>query len=605
MMFISARQRTIIFWTLTGIATLIGIFHASSLKYVNDDCFISFRYAKNLVNGLGLVYNAGERVEGYTNFLWTLIIAGGMKLNLDPVPFSMWLGIGFYALNILLFAYLSWKFLPNITSGTSEQDLSNVTLDEKGNNLTSQKPSLFFLTIPLTSLALCLHHDFNAYATTGLETSMYTFFVCLGFALLLFANGWKRLVASGFVFVLAMMTRPDGVIFLAASCVYILFTKKKLIKTYLYFLAPSLLIFLPYWLWRYNYYGYFFPNTFYAKSGNLEYYSQGLEYTWLYFKTYYVFLSIGILALLYIWKTKKELTSTLVKKVWDSLHNDSHILQRILLCCLFIGIYSFFIIRVGGDFMFARFFIPITPILFILIETLLNRVSSRFVFLLVSIVIIATTYLRFDQFQQTPNVGYIADEAQFYPISSHEKTKEKGLILHKYFSVQPVRVAFWAGQLRLMYYADPPYALEASAGLTDPELAHQTLSERGRPGHEKKATFEYFYKKKIQFFFGASDPPPQGQFVLNAILFDNVVAKIISYDNKIMTSLATYPEIHFVHFPEYLDQYMAHIGELPPDRIPIDYSFFKLYYFNNNQDTLRQIAFENYFKSLEEKQIHN
>src|SRR5207247_899918 len=40
-----------------------------------DDAFISFRYAQHLVDGYGLVFNPGERVEGYTNFLWTMIMA--------------------------------------------------------------------------------------------------------------------------------------------------------------------------------------------------------------------------------------------------------------------------------------------------------------------------------------------------------------------------------------------------------------------------------------------------------------------------------------------------------------------------------------------------
>jgi hypothetical protein len=37
-----------------------------------DDAMISMRYARNLAEGYGLVWNPGERVEGYTNPLWTL-----------------------------------------------------------------------------------------------------------------------------------------------------------------------------------------------------------------------------------------------------------------------------------------------------------------------------------------------------------------------------------------------------------------------------------------------------------------------------------------------------------------------------------------------------
>ena len=49
-----------------------------------DDAYISYRYALNFVQGHGLVYNPGEPVEGYTNFLWTVFIAAGMPLGLHP-----------------------------------------------------------------------------------------------------------------------------------------------------------------------------------------------------------------------------------------------------------------------------------------------------------------------------------------------------------------------------------------------------------------------------------------------------------------------------------------------------------------------------------------
>jgi len=40
-----------------------------------DDAFITFRYARNIVHGLGFVYNAGERVLGTTTPLYTLLMA--------------------------------------------------------------------------------------------------------------------------------------------------------------------------------------------------------------------------------------------------------------------------------------------------------------------------------------------------------------------------------------------------------------------------------------------------------------------------------------------------------------------------------------------------
>jgi arabinofuranosyltransferase len=53
---------------------------------LQDDAMISMRYAKNLTSGFGLVWNpGGERVEGFTNPLWVLFMAG---LHLLPIPAS-------------------------------------------------------------------------------------------------------------------------------------------------------------------------------------------------------------------------------------------------------------------------------------------------------------------------------------------------------------------------------------------------------------------------------------------------------------------------------------------------------------------------------------
>ena len=68
--------------------SLAGLSRAASLAWVSDDAFISFRYAENWIAGHGLVFNVGERVEGYTNLLWTLAVGVCMRLGADPVAAS-------------------------------------------------------------------------------------------------------------------------------------------------------------------------------------------------------------------------------------------------------------------------------------------------------------------------------------------------------------------------------------------------------------------------------------------------------------------------------------------------------------------------------------
>ena len=59
-----------------------------------NDAFISFRYARNLLEGHGLVFNPGEYVEGYSNFLWILELAALWGVfGLRPEHTAPWLSV--------------------------------------------------------------------------------------------------------------------------------------------------------------------------------------------------------------------------------------------------------------------------------------------------------------------------------------------------------------------------------------------------------------------------------------------------------------------------------------------------------------------------------
>lgn len=58
-----------------------------------DDDYICYRYARNLIEGNGLVFQSGFRVEGFTNPLWVMLIAGALKFGIDPAVFSRVVGL--------------------------------------------------------------------------------------------------------------------------------------------------------------------------------------------------------------------------------------------------------------------------------------------------------------------------------------------------------------------------------------------------------------------------------------------------------------------------------------------------------------------------------
>ena len=563
--------RRMMYFLLVAVAVVVGVLWASGLSYVDDDCFVSFRYAKNLINGLGLVYNAEERVEGYTNFLWTMLIAVGMKLGIDPIRCTTTAGIIFFALMLLLYGYLSWKF------------------KESGGR------QLHW--IPLTTLALCLHRDMAAHATSGMETSMFTFLISVTYCLLLTRTKRGGIMAAGFVFVLAMMTRPDGIVFLFGAGLYLILTRKRAVWPVVWLLLPSVILFLPYWLWRYHYFGFFFPNTFYAKSVDLTYFSQGFAYAWLYLATYPILIIILPLGVVVWWGFSGQTEGNRFLSAWHVIRGEGFSPHPVLLGALYILLYTFFIIRMGGDFMFARFFIPITPVIYFIIEQLLYRRSRGMATIAIAAVILLATYFRIDHYRDNVFVGYIADEKKYFTqVEPLEESQKEAALLKKHFDGLPVRVAFYAGQLRLIYYLDPVFAVESSSGLTDTAIAHEQITERERPGHEKHPTLEYLIRRRVHFYIGPTEPIPPGQVVLNAISFDSLRARIITYDNRIMSVLERDTAVSFIHLPVYLDDYIAKLPSTSRQKAAYDYAFLKNFYFDVNSDTARENAFLRYHR---------
>jgi hypothetical protein len=76
-----------------------------------DDEMISMRYAKNLAHGWGMVYNrGGDKVEGFTNFMWMLYMASLHLLPVSPPKISLLVqltGLALLAINLFVIARLT------------------------------------------------------------------------------------------------------------------------------------------------------------------------------------------------------------------------------------------------------------------------------------------------------------------------------------------------------------------------------------------------------------------------------------------------------------------------------------------------------------------
>ncbi|MDN5697786.1 MAG: hypothetical protein L0G70_07400, partial [Rubrobacter sp.] len=80
---------------MIGLAAILYFYGARAYRsvLVDEDAYISFRYARNLLEGNGLVFNPGwEPVEGITNLFWTLCLAGLSWLGAEIPAAAVWLG---------------------------------------------------------------------------------------------------------------------------------------------------------------------------------------------------------------------------------------------------------------------------------------------------------------------------------------------------------------------------------------------------------------------------------------------------------------------------------------------------------------------------------
>jgi len=303
-------------------------------RWTTDDAFISFRYARNLVEGHGLVFNAGEHVEGFTNLLWTLWTAAGLALGASAEHWAAGWSLAAYLACIGLLWVNHRRLVAAGSVGTS---------------------------LPLAAVGAALHPDWNVWATGGLETTPFTLLLLAAFVIVTWRpTDAAALAAGGGLAALAALTRPDGLLVALLLGLLLLRWNRGRLRGVLAFALVFLAIWLPFTVWRVSYYGDFFPNTYYAKSAYQAWYSQGWRYLSLYLQRYWVLIG-GPLLLLVLARSRGSGTAaesgiaTLFRRQFEG-------------AAVIAAGYTLFVVRVGGDFMFARLLVPVTPFLLLLLE---------------------------------------------------------------------------------------------------------------------------------------------------------------------------------------------------------------------------------------------
>lgn len=292
-----------------------------ALEFRVDDAYITFSFSKNLGTGHGPVFSHGLRVEGYSNFLWMVVVAIRyvFRTDGDPLDFARVIAFGCLAAAIVAVYRLTRRAAGRVAA------------------------------LLATLLLVCCSDLFRA-AASGLETVPFAAAIVLGWYAY-FAEPRQNRRWSLLAFLPAALLRIDGfvpllVVFgieLLASAGERRFSLKALVR----WSFPAFALWAVYFCWRYSYYGLLLPTTYYAKSAvSLGDPDRGYRQGFDFIRDY------GALALLPL----------------GVLPAVSGPRREALCLILAVLLQSAHAVNVGGDWMpFNRFFLPIVPLAAVLV----------------------------------------------------------------------------------------------------------------------------------------------------------------------------------------------------------------------------------------------
>jgi arabinofuranosyltransferase len=285
--------------------------------FYHDDAFIALRYSENWIAGVGLVWNPGEPVEGYTSLLWVLLTGALSAVGFDLVLTSRVLGL------------LSLLGLGAI-------------LCRQGGRAGFAAAALVLTSGPLI-----------AWSIGGLESLLFSALITWAVLRSGELTGEERMApffTLGLLFALGQLCRPEGVLFFGIAFIYLALGWIRGRGPELHRLGAFILPFATlvggHFLWRYSYYGEWLPNTAYVKGAiSPASVAMGLDYL----AEFSLHHGLLIAIMLY------------------GLVQGQRLRGRDALIVACIAVYSSYVVVIGGGHMpWFRLFVPILPLLYLL-----------------------------------------------------------------------------------------------------------------------------------------------------------------------------------------------------------------------------------------------
>jgi hypothetical protein len=211
---------------LVAVNPFAAWFSYKNLNYQVDDALIYLRYIRNLFDGYGLTYNAGERFNGLTSPLYSYLLIAANSITHSLQYTTIFLSFVFFCGAAIYGSVL-------VSDNRIEQ--------------------------ALCGLFVVLFNYF--YSTFGMETALFLFLTALG--LYFYKN--NHLFLAGITIALLILTRTEGVFLGTVIFIHYTFTQRRIL--HVKYLAVPAMIMLANFLFNYFYYGSPLPATGTAKIG--------------------------------------------------------------------------------------------------------------------------------------------------------------------------------------------------------------------------------------------------------------------------------------------------------------------------------------------------
>ncbi|HCA78871.1 MAG TPA: hypothetical protein DEP53_03970 [Bacteroidetes bacterium] len=351
------NRRASMIWVVRGLATcfvfwsLAFIYRSSAIaidgkRYfcLFDDAMISMRYAWNFSSGAGLVWNAGERIEGYSNFLMTLVMSvatlifdkSSAALAIQVLGIVVAIAIAFRAMQIA--------------------------------NLLVSSDSAHRHSILILSFVCALgYYPLAFWTLMGMETGLLAFLLLSGVYFALKhtqTNEPGQLLLTAISLGLAFLTRPDSLIFtvIIFSYVAVESSGSRGVKSAISQMVTPLIVYLIFLggqeAFRWAYYGDLLPNTYYLKLTGMS--------SLMRIRNGFGFVTPFLLTIAF----------PLIVVIVDLMLNFH---KRTLFLLVLVLAAIFYQIWIGGDpWTYWRLIAPVMPILFLLFVKAVFSMTSYF-----------------------------------------------------------------------------------------------------------------------------------------------------------------------------------------------------------------------------------